>query len=217
MKTTIAYIDGFNLYYGLLQKRPECKWLDPMRFVKSLLRDDHDVLCVKFFTSRIRPYPHDSAAIDRQNLYINAIASIDRVLVTEGFYNRNKIWLPHVAAKCKLCESSRDGMAHVMKFEEKRSDVNLTSAILCDAFRNSADCFVLISGDSDYVAPVDIVRFELKKSVLVFNPRVNRPSDLMYHASYYRNIPYDLPAKCQLPDVVTLANGRVIHRPDAWR
>ena len=82
MKTTIAYVDGFNLYYGLLQKRPECKWLDPMRLVKSLLRDDHDVLCVKFFTSRIRPYPHDAAAIDRQNLYINAVASIDRVRVT---------------------------------------------------------------------------------------------------------------------------------------
>ena len=29
MKKTIAYIDGFNLYYGLLQKVPRYKWLDP--------------------------------------------------------------------------------------------------------------------------------------------------------------------------------------------
>ena len=105
-----------------------------------------------------------------------------------------------------------------MKFEEKRSDVNLTSAILCDAFRDVADCFVLVSGDSDYIAPVDIVRFELKKSVLVFNPRIDRPSDLMYHASYYRNIPHDLPEKCQLPDVVPYGSrgDRFIHRPPAW-
>ena len=77
-------------------------------------------------------------------------------------------------------------------------------------------CFVMITGDSDYITPVDIVRFELQKSVLVFNPRVDRISDLRYHASYYAHIPRDLPAKCQLPDIVTLPNGRTIHRPPAW-
>lgn len=108
-------------------------------------------------------------------------------------------------------------MARVMKLEEKRSDVNLTSALLSNAFRDEADSFVLVSGDSDYIAPVDIVRFEPKKSVLVFNPRVDRPSDLMYHATYYKNIPRDLPGKCQLPETVTLSNGRTIHRQPAWK
>ena len=103
-----------------------------------------------------------------------------------------------------------------MKFEEKRSDVNLTSALLADAFRNAADCFVLVSGDSDYITPIDIVRFELKKTILVFNPRIDRPSDLQYHATYYAQIPRDLPSKCQLPEIVTLPNGRTIHRPPAW-
>ncbi len=68
-----------------------------------------------------------------------------------------------------------------------------------------------------YIAPVDIVRFELKKNVLVFNPRIDRPSDLMYHATYYKSIPRDLPAKCQLPETVTLSNGSTIHRPPAWK
>ena len=89
--------------------------------------------------------------------------------------------------------------------------------MLSDAFRNEADTFVLVSGDSDYIAPVDIVRFELRKSVLVFNPRIDRPSDLMYHATYYKSIPRDLPAKCQLPETVMLANGNTIHRPPAWK
>ena len=39
MKRTIAYIDGYNLYYGLL-KGSRQKWLDPVRFVSRLLRDD---------------------------------------------------------------------------------------------------------------------------------------------------------------------------------
>ena len=42
MKRTIVYIDGYNLYYGLL-KGTHCKWLDLMAFVKALLRPDHDV------------------------------------------------------------------------------------------------------------------------------------------------------------------------------
>ena len=50
MKRTIAYIDGFNLYYGMLQGIPSYKWLDPSAFVKALLREDHDVVCIKFFT-----------------------------------------------------------------------------------------------------------------------------------------------------------------------
>ena len=38
----------------------------------------------------------------------------------------------------------------------------------------------------------------------------------LYHASYYAHIPRDLPARCQLPEVVPLPNGRSIHRPPAW-
>ena len=216
MKKTIAYIDGFNLYYGLLQKVPRYKWLDPFAFVKALLREDHEITSVKFFTARIRPFPFDAAAINRQDIYLKAISQCNGVSVVEGYYNRNKIWLPHLSEKCKACPDSRDGFARVMKFEEKRSDVNLTSALLADAFRDTADCFVLVSGDSDYIAPVDIVRFELKKPILVFNPRIDRQSDLQYHASYYAHIPRDLPAKCQLPEVVTLPSGRTIHRPLAW-
>ena len=209
-------MDSICMYYGLLQKVPRYKWLDPFAFVKSLLREDHEITSVKFFTARIRPYPFDAAAINRQNIYLKAISQCNGVSVVEGFYNRNKIWLPHLSEKCKACPDSRDGFARVMKFEEKRSDVNLTSALLADAFRDAADCFVLVSGDSDYIAPVDIVRFELKKPILVFNPRIDRQSDLQYHASYYAHIPRDLPAKCQLPEVVTLPNGRTIHRPPTW-
>ena len=62
---TIAYIDGFNLYYGLLQKMPQYKWLDPLALVRELLRKEHELVGVKFFTARIRPYPFDAAAINR--------------------------------------------------------------------------------------------------------------------------------------------------------
>ena len=44
-KRTIVYIDGSNLYYGLLRDSTD-KWLDLMLFVKSLLRDDHEIAMI---------------------------------------------------------------------------------------------------------------------------------------------------------------------------
>ncbi len=61
MKRTTVYIDGYNLYYGLLKGTPY-KWLDPMRLVKALLREDHEIISVKYFTSPVRTYPHDLPA-----------------------------------------------------------------------------------------------------------------------------------------------------------
>ena len=40
IKRTAVYVDGYNLYYGLLKGTPY-KWLDPVRLVAELLRDDH--------------------------------------------------------------------------------------------------------------------------------------------------------------------------------
>ena len=38
----IAYIDGYNLYYGLLKDTPY-KWLDLHKFSRSLIREDFDL------------------------------------------------------------------------------------------------------------------------------------------------------------------------------
>ena len=46
-KKTIVYIDGYNLYYGLL-KGTAYKWLDLLAFARQLLPDDHEVIAVKY-------------------------------------------------------------------------------------------------------------------------------------------------------------------------
>lgn len=70
--------------------------------------------------------------------------------------------------------------------------------MLLDAFNDNADTFVLVSGDTDFIAPVNIIRKDFKKTVIVFNPRETK-SWLKDYASYYRDIPRNLPAECQLP------------------
>ena len=126
--------------------------------------------------------------------------------------------MPVHEEECKKCPMASDGFVKVVKLEEKRTDVNIASAMLLDAFNDRADVFVLVSGDTDFIAPVNIVRKDFKKTVIVFNPRETK-SWLRDYASYYRDVPRDLPAKCQLPDVIPYGRrgDRFIHRPPAWR
>lgn len=93
MKRTVAYIDGYNLYYGLL-KGSSNKWLNPMRLVSSMLRDDHEILSVKYFTSPIRTYPHDTAALDRQKVYLQALSTLPKVEIIQGFYRKDSVLMP---------------------------------------------------------------------------------------------------------------------------
>ena len=50
---TIVYIDGFNLYYRLLDKRPAIKWLNPERLVSLVLDEKHEVVKVNYYTARV--------------------------------------------------------------------------------------------------------------------------------------------------------------------
>lgn len=212
----IAYIDGYNLYYGLL-KGSSYKWLDLWAFARCLLKCDVDLAKVKYFTSPVKTYPHDPAAQDRQKLYLQALVAQGRVEVIHGFYTKNKALLPAVDERCAECEASKDGYVQVYKMEEKRSDVNLAIAMVTDAALNAADCFLLVTGDSDQVGTVETVRHTFNKQVVVFNPHEAVCKQLDWAASYYKNIPRDLPARCQLPDVIPVGTkGHTIHRPPAW-
>ena len=217
LKRTIAYCDGYNLYNRLLRHTP-FKWLDLVAFTKSLLRADHTICSVKYFTSRVRPYPYDQQSIDRQKIYLQAIASCPNVEIIEGMYDKRKTWLPFASDPCKNCpQMAPNHMGRVYKFEEKRTDVNLATNMLVDAALDHADCLVLISGDSDFVAAVDAVRKTFHKTILVFNPSNTYSAQLDMAASYYKHIPRDLPAKCQLPDIIPIGtHGRTLHRPAAW-
>ena len=214
MKKTIAYIDGYNLYYGLL-KGTKFKWLDMVALVKGMLRADHELVKVRYFTAPVRTYPHDAPAIERQNAYLQALSACPLIETTLGFYSKNPTLLPAYEARCKTCDVPANGLLRVVKLEEKRSDVNIATSMLMDAFNGRAESFVLVSGDTDFIGPVTIVRKVFKKNVIVLNPHT-RHSDLERFASYYKDIPRDLPARCQLPEVVPLPNGRSIHRPPAW-
>ena len=217
MKKTRVYIDGYNLYYGLLKGTP-WKWLDLELFSKSLLNPDHEIVSIVCFTAPVKTHPHDPAALDRQKIYLQGLSKNPLIKTVLGYYTKNDTLLPFSDERCGLCDVTKDGFVPVKKLEEKRSDVNIAVAMLLDAVRTDTESFVLITGDSDQVGAIEALRYELGKSVLVFNPHVGLSQHLKRVASYYKNIPRDLPAKCQLPEEIPVGtHGNVIRRPAAWK
>jgi len=63
MKTRV-YIDGFNLYYGLLKGTP-FKWLDLERFCDQLL-PKNTVEKIYYFTAKVDARPNDPDQPTRQ-------------------------------------------------------------------------------------------------------------------------------------------------------
>lgn len=211
-RRVIVYIDGFNLYYGLV-KGTLWKWLDLVALARSLLRDDMELVGVKYFTSRVRQDDGNAQAVLHQDIYLQALASFPLLQITEGYYTRHEVSLPFSKEPCKTCR----GHADVFKTEEKRTDVNIAVAMLADAHDNAADVFVLISGDADLAGPVGYLRQRLGKSVSVFDPQKSVCGELKRRATFYRNIPRDLPARCQLPDEVRVSDKVIVRCPVAWK
>ena len=173
MKPTIAYIDGFNLFYGLLKGTKDL-WLDPVEFVRRLIREDHDILKVKYFSAPLKTYPYDRDAVESQNAYFQALSTLPKVELILGFYSKNPTYFPAYDESCW-------------------------------------------NGDTDFIGPVNIVRKDYGKNVIVLNPHTRR-SDLKQYASYYKDIPRDLPSQCQLPDEIPIGtHGNVIRRPLSWQ
>ena len=152
----------------------------------------------------------------RQSVYLSALAAFRPELsIIEGYYKRFRARYPFAKEPCKSCQKA--SVATVWKTEEKRSDVNIASQMFIDHMETSFDCIVLVSGDTDLITPLHYLKKHTGKSVVVFNPHERPSEELRAVSTYYKHIPRDLPAKCQLPDIIPVGtHGRTIHRPPAW-
>ena len=138
---TNVYIDGFNLYYGLLRGSPH-KWLDLEKFCDQLL-PKNSVRRIYYFTAKVDARPHDPDQPVRQLAYLRALAILPRVEVHFGTFLASVVRQPLVesdpvnprrwrmAAKAPALKRDASGAVltdWVLKTEEKGSDVNLANA-----------------------------------------------------------------------------------------
>ncbi len=208
MLKTNVYIDAFNLYYGILQGS-KCKWLD-VRKLAAILLPKHQIVKIKYFTALVNARENDPDQPMRQQMYLRALGTLPEVEIYYGHFLTNSVAMP-------LVEPLVDGTKYVkvIKTEEKGSDVNLASQLLRDGFMNSYECAVLVTGDSDLLMPMKIVREELHKPVGVVNPRT-KPSRIMQrHATFYKHIRHSALLAAQFPDELHDAQG-IFHKPEKW-
>lgn len=65
----IAYVDGFNFYFGLKSRKwRKYYWLDYVRFFESQIRSYQELVEVNYFSAR----PLDNEKADRQDLLFTA-------------------------------------------------------------------------------------------------------------------------------------------------
>jgi uncharacterized LabA/DUF88 family protein len=217
----IVYVDGFNLYFGLRgstggnkKQTKRCYWLDIQKLAENIIMKRLELVAVKYFTARIKGNPEKE---NRQNAFLDAIRfHCDKLRIFEGRYLLREVF-------CRKCRKISNSIlcpkcqAVNLLPEEKKSDVNVASQMLKDAYENLFDVAYLISGDSDLVPPIEIIRaMTPTKRVVVFFPPKRFSSELKDIASGHFFLKFAHINKSLLPCEILKPDGKTITIPSEW-
>ena len=203
MKRVIAYIDGFNLYYGLRQKGWRWYyWLNVQTLAERLLKPGQVLAATKYFTSVLLDPPERR---DPQVTHLDALQTLEDT----------QIFLGHFLSDTQVCNDC--GHSHPT-YHEKMTDVNIATEMMTDAFQDRFDVALLITGDGDLAGTVSSIRRLFpKKSVVVAFPPQRVSETLKRTASEYTNIKLDSLRESALPDRIIKRDGLALQRPISWR
>ncbi len=203
MERVIAYVDGFNLYFGLRSKGwKRYYWLNIQALAQNLLKPGQTLFLTKYFTARVA-WPPDKE--ERQSTYIEALKTLSEFEIFYGKYQLN----PRQCSQCGFEDEVPN---------EKMTDVYIAVEILKDAYQNKFDVALLISADSDLVPPVKAVG-ELfpAKRVVVASPPGRYSVSLTNSAGSSLVIGRGKIARSVFPEEVKKADGYILRRPALWK
>jgi uncharacterized LabA/DUF88 family protein len=203
MKRLIAYVDGFNLYYGLRSKNWKWfYWLNVQEMARLMLKPGQTLVNTRYFTTIVNQ-PADKHK--RQATFLEALRTLNDFQIYYGHFLSDTI-------TCKNCGHT------YQTYHEKMTDVNIATELLSDAFQDKFDVALLVSADSDLVGPVQTVqRLFGKKRIVVAFPPARYSNALKRTANAYTYIGRNVLSKSVFPDQVTKPDGFVLRRPARWR
>ena len=207
IQRSIIYVDGLNLYHGAVRGGLH-KWLDLQKYF-TMLRPDDQIQRIWYFTALI-----DGSHRQNQEAYLQALDMLPLVEIVLGKYKYKTV-------KCTLPACTFSGAREFRVPEEKRSDVNIAIQMLDDAYSGRADRMILVSGDSDLVPAIHLVkqRFpSIQATVYVpsRNPKRGAAVEIRSAADKHKTLPLNLLARCQLPNPVRGGVSGVIRKPARW-
>ncbi len=214
---TIVYIDGFNLYYGLKQKYGrKYMWLNIEKFARNVTPAHGVLVSAKYFTSKLKGSSTKPEKVRRQSQFLRAVDTLfPNVVTIEGNYQSFQ-------GHCKHCDNfincQHCGTPYV-KPNEKKTDVNIATSMLVDAFENHCDVQILVSGDSDYEFTLQELRrlFPQKEIIVAFPPK-RRNNQLLGDdkCTSSFDIPEDAFSGAQFPDRILIDGKKPIEKPKEW-
>lgn len=203
-KGVVAYVDGFNLYYGLKARGwLQFRWLDVEALVRAFVRPPDHLVATRYFTARSF---HPPARYARHSTYLEALRRGTGVHIVEG----------RVATRTRTCPACRESWKVP---QEKHTDINVASAMLCDAFDGLGDEAYLLSADSDLVPVVQLLMERWGREVTLITPPRRKSDELEACVARSLHIRKSRFASCQLPDPVVYTHrgkDREISRPVDW-
>ncbi|MBX3009781.1 MAG: NYN domain-containing protein [Melioribacteraceae bacterium] len=201
MSKVNVYVDGFNLYFGMMESGFDTfRWLNIVNMASKFLKEDEKLSEVKYFTSRVSNDPQKQK---RQSTYIEALIEKGAKIIY-GHYQL-------LTVECYQC-------GHIWPSpNEKMTDVNIATHLLVDAFSNNYDKAILISGDSDLIGPIRAVHnnFANKSVVVAFPPRRHNMSIASVAKGSF-TIGRKTLKDNQLEDHITKKDGYVLVKPSTW-
>lgn len=221
---TIVYVDGFNLFYGLL-KHSNHKWLDLYTLFQRIIHiqnPESELVCVKYYTAPVmgKFASHGSKACEAQDQYHRALNSphTNTVHVINGSYTATKA----TPMRYKNPPDKTDRVT-AWKLEEKQTDVNLALDMYRDAIKNACDQIVVCTNDSDIVPALKYIKSDAP--TIVLGGILPRPSTEK-HRPITESIRSELDwmrkhirleelAAAQFPDRVP-TRKKPVTRPDYW-
>ena len=203
MERVIAYIDGFNLYFGLRSKGwQQYLWLNLQSLVHKLLKQNQTLVCTKYFTARVTSPPDKHK---RQTTFIEALETLSDFEIYYGKYQLNPV-------KCRNCGWQWQQPS------EKKTDVNIAVEMLKDTYQDNFDVALLVSADSDLVPVIEAIRevFPEKRIIAAFPPG-RSSKELANTANSCFTIGRARIAHSLFPEEVWKAEGSVLKCPPSWK
>ena len=203
-RRVIVYIDGYNLHYGRQAAfGDKYKWLDLQALADSFLRPGMALVSVKYFTAITKI---SIKSKERQDIYLKAL---------RAYCCRLDIFYGRFLAKSKQCRACGDVYT---AFEEKKTDVNIACQMLNDTHLNRYDCCYVVSGDSDLVPPLKIIKENHPdKQAIVAHPPHRKSKELCQTADGWFFINEQRLKNSQLPEKVVSTHDGEIIRPAEWQ
>ena len=196
------FIDSFNMYHALrVKKYRKYKWLDYRKLCQCYVKKKDTISSIQFFTAYI---PYSTDKLIRQRKLVNANRGND-VEIVQGVYKKKNRY-------CRMCHEVYE------TWEEKQTDVNIAIELFRNAVRDKYDTAMIMTGDSDLIPAIHAVKESFpEKTIGVIIPIARGSKYLKQEADFYMKMTERHLLSSQLPELVELADGRIIHKPIKWR